>query len=148
MRNHSFENDFHLHEKETACRTHFHTKGFALRLVSKQRHMRTRKWPINFGDQFQTELSISLTFRKCKKKRLLCFEFFWYKVFDHLKLKLLDSLLNFVLKCASFSTLFYTLYSELPGEDLKNVFPDPSFLATKALYQVVTCESWITLFTG
>ena len=31
---------------ETACRTHFHMKGFALRLVLKQRHKRTRKWPI------------------------------------------------------------------------------------------------------
>ena len=35
-----------FHEKETACRTHFHMKGFALRLVLKQRHKRTRKWPI------------------------------------------------------------------------------------------------------
>ena len=47
MRNHSYENDFDLHEKETACRTHFHMKGFALRLALKQRHKRTRKWPIN-----------------------------------------------------------------------------------------------------
>ena len=47
MRNHSNENDFDLAENETACRTHFHVKGFALRLVSKQRHKRTRKWPIN-----------------------------------------------------------------------------------------------------
>ena len=31
---------------KTACRTHFHMKGFALRLVLKQRHKRTRKWPI------------------------------------------------------------------------------------------------------
>ena len=46
MRNHSYENDFDLHENETACRTHFHMKGFALRLVLKQRHKRTRKWPI------------------------------------------------------------------------------------------------------
>ena len=46
MRNHSYENDFDLHEKETACRTHFHMKGFALRLASKQKHKRTRKWPI------------------------------------------------------------------------------------------------------
>ena len=36
-----------IYEKETACRTHFHMKGFALRLVLKQRHMRTRKWPID-----------------------------------------------------------------------------------------------------
>ena len=46
MQNYSYENDFDLHEKETACRTHFHMKGFALRLALKQRHKRTRKWPI------------------------------------------------------------------------------------------------------
>ena len=46
MRNHSYENDFDLHENETACGTHFHMKGFALRLGLKQRHKRTRKWPI------------------------------------------------------------------------------------------------------
>ena len=46
MRNHSYENDFDLHENETVCRTHFHMKGFALRLVMKQRHKGTRKWPI------------------------------------------------------------------------------------------------------
>ena len=45
-RNHSYENDFDLYEKETACRTHFHMKGFVFRLVLKQRHMRTQKWPI------------------------------------------------------------------------------------------------------
>ena len=32
---HSYENDFDLHENLTVCRTHFHTKGFALRLVLK-----------------------------------------------------------------------------------------------------------------
>ena len=46
VRSHSYENDFDLHENKTACRTHFHMKGFALRLVLKQRHKRTRKWPI------------------------------------------------------------------------------------------------------
>ena len=46
VQNHSFENDFDLHENETACRTHFHMKRFALRLVLKQRQKRTRKWPI------------------------------------------------------------------------------------------------------
>ena len=56
MRNHSYQNDFDLHENETVCRTHFHIKGFALRLVVKQRHKRTRKWPILdsfslFGDK-------------------------------------------------------------------------------------------------
>ena len=40
MQSHSYENDFDLHENETACRTHFHMKGFALRLVLKQRHKR------------------------------------------------------------------------------------------------------------
>ena len=43
----SGKNDFDFHEKETACRTHFHMKGFALRLVLKQRHkLLTRIWPI------------------------------------------------------------------------------------------------------
>ena len=44
MRNLSSENDFDLHENETACPTHFHMKGFTLRLVLKQRHKKTRKW--------------------------------------------------------------------------------------------------------
>ena len=43
MQNHSYKNDF---ENETACRTHFHMKTFALRLVLKPRHKRIRKWPI------------------------------------------------------------------------------------------------------
>ena len=46
MRNHSYENDFDVHENETACRIHFHMKGFALRLGFQPRHKRTRKWPI------------------------------------------------------------------------------------------------------
>ena len=49
MRNHSYENDFDLHENETTCRTHFHKNGFALRLALKQRHKGTRKWPILFA---------------------------------------------------------------------------------------------------
>ena len=36
VQNHCYENDFDLHENETACRTHFHMKGFALKLVLKQ----------------------------------------------------------------------------------------------------------------
>ena len=44
MRNHSYENDFDLHENETACRTHFHMKGFALlRLALIQRQRTTQK---------------------------------------------------------------------------------------------------------
>ena len=46
MRNLSYENDFDLHENENARRTHFHMRGFALRLVLKQRDERARKWPI------------------------------------------------------------------------------------------------------
>ena len=49
MRNYSYENDFDLHENEPACRTHFHMKGFALRLILKQRNNRTRKWPIELS---------------------------------------------------------------------------------------------------
>ena len=37
MRNHSYENDFDLHGNEPVGRTHFHMKGFAFRLVLKQR---------------------------------------------------------------------------------------------------------------
>ena len=33
-------NDFDLHENKTAFTTYFHMKGFALRLVLKQRHSR------------------------------------------------------------------------------------------------------------
>ena len=43
VRNHSYENDFDLHEKETACRTHFHMNGFALRLVLILRQKATRE---------------------------------------------------------------------------------------------------------
>ena len=37
---------FHLHENDTACRTHFQMKGLALTLVLKRRGKRTRKWPL------------------------------------------------------------------------------------------------------
>ena len=43
------ETDFDLHENETARRTHFHKKGFALRLVLNQRHKGTWKWPIQIS---------------------------------------------------------------------------------------------------
>ena len=64
MRNHSYENDFDLHEKETACRTHFHMKGFALRLALKERHKRTRKWPI---DPFHVRENVSKLEDKTKE---------------------------------------------------------------------------------
>ena len=43
VQNQSYENYFDL---QTVCRTHFHMKGFVLRLVLKQRYKKTRKWPI------------------------------------------------------------------------------------------------------
>ena len=46
MRNHYYENDFDLHENETACRTHFDMNGFARRLVLIQRQKVTQNWPI------------------------------------------------------------------------------------------------------
>ena len=53
MRNHSYENEFHLQVHFHAKQTYFlinlfltYLNGFALRLVLKQRHKGTRKWPI------------------------------------------------------------------------------------------------------
>ena len=70
MRNHSYENDFDLHENETACRTHFHMKGFALRLVLKQRHKRTRKWPIALLDYFEMSVLIMKNFPQVQLKKV------------------------------------------------------------------------------
>ena len=64
MRNHSYENDFDLHENETACRTHFHMKGFARRLVLKQRHKGTRKWPIKTISEYFPNISETSTYPK------------------------------------------------------------------------------------
>ena len=81
MRNHSYENDLDLHENETACRTHFHMKGFALRLVLKQRYNRTRKWPIQsckmplLKGRRQGQLSLGLNAGTCSSDplfRLTC----------------------------------------------------------------------------
>ena len=55
MRNYSYETDFDLHENETACRTHFHKQGFALRLALKQRHKRTWKWPIVLQSKLKSD---------------------------------------------------------------------------------------------
>ena len=62
MRNHSYENDFDLHENGTVCITHFHMKAFAPRLVLKERHKRTRKWPIWSG-KVQSHQVLSETFQ-------------------------------------------------------------------------------------
>ena len=53
----SFENDFDLYENETAYRTHFHMRGFALRFVLKRRHKRTRKLPMILGRKLHIETS-------------------------------------------------------------------------------------------
>ena len=51
---------FDLHENESACRSHFHMKCFAL--VLKQRHRRTRKWPIpNKAPREPSHVTISIT---------------------------------------------------------------------------------------
>ena len=62
MRNYSYENDFDLHENETARRTHFHMNGFAPRLVLKQRHKRTQKWPIPLFKLKPISLGFALVF--------------------------------------------------------------------------------------
>ena len=47
MRNRSYENEFDLLENELVGGTHFLMNGFALRLVLKQRHKATWKWPVS-----------------------------------------------------------------------------------------------------
>ena len=61
MLNHSYENDFDFHENEPACRTHFHVTGFALRLVLKQRHKRTLKWPIELQNSSDIHAAMYIT---------------------------------------------------------------------------------------
>ena len=54
-----------LQENETVCRTHFHMKGFTLRLVLKQRYKRTRKWPIyTFLDE-KIFIQVCITWSSC-----------------------------------------------------------------------------------
>ena len=66
MRNHSYENDFDLHENETACRTHFHKKGFALRLALKRHQVQENSemayWPKIYEEVciYTKNLSVSL----------------------------------------------------------------------------------------
>ena len=46
MRILSYENEFCMQFHFHANQSYFHKNGFALRLVLKQRHKGTRKWPI------------------------------------------------------------------------------------------------------
>ena len=57
MRSHLYENDFHSHSNKT----HFHKKGFALRLVLKVTVFGTRKWPNQFISQFNEVVFHKLT---------------------------------------------------------------------------------------
>ena len=50
MQNHSYENEFNLHENEPVGGTHFYMNGFAPRPVLTRRQKGTRKWPIQVAD--------------------------------------------------------------------------------------------------
>ena len=54
-------------------RAHFHMKGFALRLVLKQRHNRTRKWPMAFGKL----LAFWFLFSRRRKSVFACWRSFY-----------------------------------------------------------------------
>ena len=56
MRNHSYENEFHLHVHFHANQSHFHFNGLARRLVLKLRQRATRKWPIIILKKFKTQI--------------------------------------------------------------------------------------------
>ena len=72
MRNHSYENDFHLYAHFYANQTHFHFNGFARRLVLKLRQRATRKWPIAIDCHLLSLISIFLgtDFGEVKKEML------------------------------------------------------------------------------
>ena len=46
---HSYENEFCMQFHFHANQSHCHNNGFTLRLVLKQRHKGTRKWPIRYA---------------------------------------------------------------------------------------------------
>ena len=55
---------FHFH----ANQSHFHNKGFALRLALKQRHKGTRKWPVI--NEFRVINTVSANFNLlCERKK-------------------------------------------------------------------------------
>ena len=57
--NHSYENEFALHENEHVGKTHFHKNGFALRLILRLRQKRTRKWSVRSGIRGPQVLSVA-----------------------------------------------------------------------------------------
>ena len=66
MRNHSYENKFHLHVHFQANQIHFHFNGFARRLVLKLRQRATRKWPICLGRNCSISLICLISILKFK----------------------------------------------------------------------------------
>ena len=66
MRNFSYENEFCMQFHFHANQSHFHKNGFALRLALKQRHKRTRKWPIVVPVSFNWRQLIPYCFIKEK----------------------------------------------------------------------------------
>ena len=52
------KSDFNMHENETACRTHFHLKGFTLGLVLKQRHKNSEMTYLNNNTLYILSLTI------------------------------------------------------------------------------------------
>ena len=49
MQNLSYEQQFDLYENEPVVKKHFHTNGFAIRLLLTQRQEATRKWPVTLS---------------------------------------------------------------------------------------------------
>ena len=65
------EKKIDLHENETACRTHFHMKGFALKLVLKKRDKGTRKWPIISSRRKRRHIFSCLSFKVSSQFQLV-----------------------------------------------------------------------------
>ena len=68
MQNFSYENEFYMQFHFHANQTHFHKNCFAVRLALKQRHKRTRKWPIQYTTVITPWLRLtqSLTISVCR----------------------------------------------------------------------------------
>ncbi len=82
MRNHSYENKFHLQVHIHANQTHFplNVNGFARRLVLKQRQRVTRKWPIKSVNELDKEWQgsfLKLSIQKLNDIRSKLPKFVW-----------------------------------------------------------------------
>ena len=81
-------------------------------------------------------LTTSLSLKKCKKKSAICFKLFWYKVFVHWKLKLINSLTDSVL----------TAWPHMPSLFCSYIIIQ--FVCTKRFGQLIVflwqldCEAW------